>query len=408
MNKFGRGAGRAVLAMLPAERRDWAVALWAEAGQVPSGPERLRWLTGGLRLIVTESALARRPGTTIGMAAAAVCLGWTAVRGTASGFGTGIVWFITTTTALALAGLPPLIRRRFGPVSDSRAARWLRAAVCASAVILVVAVADLDRATDIGAHAGPHNLQGWMLVPWSVFLLLLAGYVAVAITVTAQRSWVTPPTLLLGTQVGIVLGVTMYAIMPLGFGQNATAPWLPGAQIDPLVVAAWVLLVFGPLTAAVTAGWRCTGSVGELPQAEAKIRQGVVAGVLVTVVGSLVVCMLGSVTLAVLPDAGWLLHLLYPGQHLTAASAAHRVSLLDSNGAPGYFLIWLAFPIIGLAVAALTSLVAFGNESARQRGQGPGGGGGWSGSPPVPPPSGGRAGATDSAPVRPFAGAGRR
>ena len=190
---------------------------------------------------------------------------------------------------------------------------------------------------------------------------------------------------------GLVLGVVMYAIMPLGVGKFATAPWLPGAEIDPLVVVAWVLLFFGPVSAAVSAGWRCHRPVRALPLTEARIRQGIVAGVLVTLVGSLVVCVLGPVTLALLPDAGWLAYLLvYHGQHLTAARAAQRVSFLASNGAPGYFLIWLVFPLLGLGVAAITALVAWGNESARQQGHGPGGGGGRPGPAPVPPPCGGR------------------
>ena len=134
---------------------------------------------------------------------------------------------------------------------------------------------------------------------------------------------------------GLVLGVVMYAIMPLGVGKFATAPWLPGAEIDPLVVVAWVLLFFGPVSAAVSAGCRCHRPVRALPLTEARIRQGIVAGVLVTLVGSLVVCVLGPVTLALLPDAGWLAHLLvYHGQHLTAARAAQRVSFLASNGGP--------------------------------------------------------------------------
>ena len=190
---------------------------------------------------------------------------------------------------------------------------------------------------------------------------------------------------------GLVLGVVMYAIMPLGVGKFATAPWLPGAEIDPLVVVAWVLLFFGPVSAAVSAGCRCHRPVRALPLTEARIRQGIVAGVPVTLVGSLVVCVLGPVTLALLPDAGWLAHLLvYHGQHLTAARAAQRVSFLASNGAPGYFLIWLVFPLLGLGVAAITALVAWGNESARQQGHGPGGGGGRPGPAPVPPPCGGR------------------
>src|SRR5260370_27496445 len=42
--------------LLPPVRRQWAEAVWAEAGQVPSGWPRLRWLAGGLWLAVGEGA----------------------------------------------------------------------------------------------------------------------------------------------------------------------------------------------------------------------------------------------------------------------------------------------------------------------------------------------------------------
>jgi hypothetical protein len=39
--------GRAVAWLLPAGRRDWIVAVWAEAHGVPPGLERLAWREGG-------------------------------------------------------------------------------------------------------------------------------------------------------------------------------------------------------------------------------------------------------------------------------------------------------------------------------------------------------------------------
>ncbi len=334
--------------------------------------------------------MARRVRNSLVFAVAAAYLAWTALPGTPSALITAYIWLRTIGTIAVLAGLPWLVRRRLGPVIDNRLARSLRVATFAGIMALIVALAEFDHITDTPAKlaaAGPHNQPSiGLLMPWSTFLVLLAAYAAVILTVTAQRSWVTPTTLSIGSRTGMALGVVMYAIMPLGVSNDATAPWLRGSAIDPLVVVAWVLLLGGPLAAALQAGWRCRGSVGPLAPAEARIRQGLAAGTLATVVGSLVVCTLGPVTMALMPRAGWLVHLLYPGQHLTAAAVA---SLLNGFFPAGYFLIWLAFPIIGLAVGALTALSAWGNQAVRERGNGPGGGGPGGPEPaPEPPPGG--------------------
>lgn len=54
-----RYAGR----MLPPGRREWAEAAQAEAGQVPPGWPRLRWLAGGLWLVTREAAMMRKAGS---------------------------------------------------------------------------------------------------------------------------------------------------------------------------------------------------------------------------------------------------------------------------------------------------------------------------------------------------------
>jgi len=43
--------------MLPPGRREWAEAVQAEAGQVPPGWPRLRWLAGGLWLVAREATM---------------------------------------------------------------------------------------------------------------------------------------------------------------------------------------------------------------------------------------------------------------------------------------------------------------------------------------------------------------
>jgi hypothetical protein len=389
-SRLRSAVGRATSYLLPAERRDWADAVWAEAYEVPPGLPRLRWRAGGIRLITREALMARRVRLSLLFAVSAAYLAWTALPGTPSALLTAIMWLRTIGTVVLLAGLPWLIRRRLGPVIDSRLAHWLRVATYAGLMALIVALAEREHVTDTPqklAAAGPHNQPSvGLLMPWSAFLILVAGYVAIVLAVTARRSRVTPTTLSIGTGTGIALGVVMYAIMPLGFGNVATAPWLRGSAIDPLVVVAWVLLFGGPVVAALLAGWRCRGSAGPLGWGEARIRQGVAAGILVPLVGSLVVCVLGPVTMALMLRAGWLAHSLYPGRHLSAAAVANLVSHYFPAG---YFLIWLAFPIVGICLASLTALCAWGNQAVRERGHGSGGGG--PGGPelaPEPPPAG--------------------
>jgi hypothetical protein len=114
--------GRASARLLPAARRDWAKALWAEADEVPAGWERLAWRAGGVRLIAREARLARRTGVLLLVAAAA----WAAWPASAAPLSHGAVnqGDVIITIAL-LAGLPLLARRPLGPPA-SRAARWLR------------------------------------------------------------------------------------------------------------------------------------------------------------------------------------------------------------------------------------------------------------------------------------------
>ena len=59
------GLPRRLTRLMPAERRAWAEALWAEAGQVPAGLARLRWRAGGVRLVAREALLPRRIGRAI-------------------------------------------------------------------------------------------------------------------------------------------------------------------------------------------------------------------------------------------------------------------------------------------------------------------------------------------------------
>jgi hypothetical protein len=370
--------------LLPAELRVWAEALWAEAGEVHSAFGRLTWLAGGVWLIARESVMIRRVrhAALFGACTALVaCTAWSQ----ASSFDAGVVWYLVATTVLVLAGLPRLVRRRFGPVTDSRVARGLRMAAYAAFFMLIVALVAMLR-SDGGP--GQHTPALAAFVAWSVFLLILVGYVALVLMVTAQGSRVAPAALAIATGSGLALGAAMYAIMPLGVSNDATAPWLLGSAIDPLVAIAWVLLLGGPVTAAVLAGWCYRCAEAPMSATHGKIRQSVAAGTLATTVGSVVVSVLGPVTIALLPRSGALARVLYPGQHLTATAIAGRAHEFASNGAPFYFLIWLLFPLIGLGLGSWTGLIAWHHGRAARPGHGPGGGGADDRDGPSPLPGG--------------------
>jgi hypothetical protein len=383
----GRPPGRCWARVLPAEIRDWAVAVWAEADEAPSAPGRLAWLAGGAWVVARGSFMIVRVRHAVLFGASAALLAWIA-SAEATSFDSAEVWCLAVTTILVLAGLPRLLRRRLGPVTDSRVAHGLRATAYAAIFILIVALVAMEHSK---TAPGPHSSEVASLALWSPFLLILVGYVAVILMVTARRSQVTSVALAIGTSAGLALGAVMYAIMPLGVGKDATAPWLRGSAIDPLVVLAWVLLLGGPVAAAVLAGWLGRCAEATLPAVDMKIRQSVAAGLLATTVGSLVVCVLGPVTIALLPRSGVLARVLYPGQHLTAAVIAGRAHYLASNGAPGYFLIWLFFPVIGIALGSWTGLTAWLRGRTARPGNGPEGGGG-PGDGDRPPTAGGYAG----------------
>src|SRR5215470_6159504 len=178
----------------------------------------------------------------------------------------------------------------------------------------------------------------------------------------------------------------MYAVAPLGLARNATNPWLPGSAADPLVVLAWLALLGGPLAAGYLAAFlaarRCRGPGGTTPPGDGWIRQSTVAGLLTTLVGALLVTLAGTGTIALMPRAGWLMHWLYPGQHV-AAAIAHGHELAASGAATG--LLLLAFPFAGLGAGA------WGGMCTAETPGGPGSGGGPPGPGPSPdPPDGGR------------------
>ncbi|HEV2937322.1 MAG TPA: hypothetical protein VGY96_29735 [Streptosporangiaceae bacterium] len=386
LSRIAPAAGRGAMRLMPPARRDWAEAVWADAHEVPAGWQRLAWRAGGVRLIAKEAQMLRRMGSLLLLAAAAGAAAWGAWPGSPVSHGAAAQGGIIA-TLLLLAGLPVLTRWFLGP-PDNRAARYLR--VGFYAVILVMMPVQAVIGLFVGAvPRGGHDLHTFdafqgAAVPGSSsggpnwggeigILFLTACYLAVILALTARRTPVAPATLAIGTGAGLMLGVVMYAVTPLGLNKYATNPWLHGSAIDPLLVLAWILLFGAPLAAGAVAARRCHVSGSPEQASAARAWQGVAAGVVSSGVGALFVTVFGSGTTALLVRSAWVRDLLYHAQHLTATAVYGR-ELYASQNVMGYGLICVVFPIIGLVLGVA------GSGYANVTGPLPDGGG-----PPGPP-----------------------
>jgi hypothetical protein len=391
---------------VPAGRRDWAEAVWAEAREVPLGWPRLAWRAGGVWLIAREAQMVRRTGTLLLFTAAAGAAAWSAWPASAvSHAATARADIIAT--VLLLAALPLLARWFLGP-PDNRAARWLRAGGYAAVLALVPAKAAIELFSgtvprggdDLHAfHAlGGHGVPGSASVdPSMAILLLTACGLAVILALTARRTRVAPATLAIGACTGLALGAAMYAVDPLGINKYVTAPWLRGTWTDPipaglpqyLVALAWILLFGAPLAAGAIAVWRCHVPDGPGDASAVRAWQGFAAGLVSGGVGALSVTVLGTGTTALLVKSAWLRGWLYHGQHLSATTVYGREVFATGN-LPGYFLVLVVFPLIGLMMgltgAGVASAIRPLPDGGRLGGGRPGGPGGPPAPEPVPDP----------------------
>ena len=204
-------AGRGAAWLLPAGRRDWVAALWAEAHEVPAGLARLAWRAGGIWMLAREALMPRRLGRAVMFAMAAAVAAWVAwpdssiLHAAADQFG-------VIATVLLLAGLPLLARRFFGPAGDSRTARFLRVGGYAAILALIPARAVVGPYPLNVPRQGPdlrvfiadgnsiHGLPGTSAggPPWPgeiFFLVLTACYVVTIFWLTSRQASAAPATM---------------------------------------------------------------------------------------------------------------------------------------------------------------------------------------------------------------------
>ena len=136
-SRIATAAGRGALRLVPAGRRDWAEAVWAEAHEVPAGWPRLAWRAGGLGLLAKEGQMTRTIGTWSLFVVAAGAAAWGAWPGSPVSHAAAVQGGIIITLAL-LVGLPLLSRWLLGPPGN-RTARWLRAVFYAAILAVMPA-----------------------------------------------------------------------------------------------------------------------------------------------------------------------------------------------------------------------------------------------------------------------------
>ena len=343
------GLARCSVRAVPAERREWAEAVWAEAREVPAH-RRLSWVAGGLWTVTRQADIVRRLGYWLGVAAlavgasemvslvwrgAAVAPGFRSVSVPTISLGTGIYVDPNTTgdfrslaitTVVALATLPWVGRRRgvFGPVSDNSAARVVRVGGCAAICVLVLVLARL--AQTLGENLADGEYAEVIITSLTVILVvaarlwlrrpgktatpelralltlglgaavlilfffvgtteLITAYAAGILAVTARGSRIAPATLVFGAGVGVAAGLIWYAVARTG------NHWLI------LVVVA---VFAAPTAAGAAAAWRTPGRDDPEALRRDRLRQGLAAGALTGGVAALLITILIFGTMVVL------------------------------------------------------------------------------------------------------------
>jgi hypothetical protein len=380
---------RRVAALLPAGRREWAEAALAEAAQVPAGPRRLAWLAGGLWLAVRESRreLTLRAARPLAFAAAASGTAWAAWRGQPGGLADPAV-AVSRADRVAmpviLAGLPWLVRRRRGPARGRAGQAWRAAGY---AVILgLVAAKDL---VERYAYAAPGMrwAQPFLWIGEPVFLLVMAGYAVMLLTMTSRRSRTPPASLAIGAGAGAAAGVLACVLGPLGapfhiFGTG------PAIRYDAALAAGAFLALAAPAAASAAAARHSRRREPATDAAPAGVAAGAITG--------------AAAALLTAATSTWMIAAL-PGHPRLLRWAAAHVGYYSIGGAPphglpgfaagyssyaaGYLLVLLLFPLLGTGLAAWPALLAAG---PRRPGPGRPGRGGPSPQPPPAPPDAGR------------------
>jgi hypothetical protein len=301
---------------------------------------------------------------------------------------------------LMLAAAPRLARSRFGPVRDGRPARIVRAGGCLAWFVLVVVKDDVESFKYAGLPG-----RSWLVGLWVgevVFLAVTAIYLVGILAVTARRPPAGPAVLATGACAGAAAGLVVFVLPPVGNPLHVTKTWL--AVVHGLGWGVAVpLMLGGGIVAGLLAARKAAVRGGQPAMADVRARQGTAAGLCAGAAAAVLVSVAGVSAAALLPHQAMRFRSVVPSapvhrtrgaqqqqlvfspQHIPTSLADFETSLGD--GAAGYLLVLVCFPLVGAGLGAWGGICAAGRPS----GGGGGGGGGGEGPPgPEPPAPGGR------------------
>jgi hypothetical protein len=272
--------------LLPPARRDWAEAVLAETGEIPAGLARVAWLGGGLWMVTREVLM--RAVRVLAFAAGAAGVVWVGWPGISSNSAVPLNRMYVVVTVVALAVLPAVVRRYFGPPRSG----WRPGAARVGGYALVLALIATKTVKDrLGSKLGFYFAIApgeWVLQV--VLLLLVLAYVAGLLILTSQRSVrLARGTLPTVTGLGAVTGGVVYALNPFGVpgsDNSASGNW-------------WWLTALLPLTTGYLAARLSARDTR--PTALGPVQQSALAAACATTTAALLLAVLTSVTIALLP-----------------------------------------------------------------------------------------------------------
>jgi hypothetical protein len=340
----------------------------------------------------------RRIACWLAFAAASAGVLWVGWTGPAAYPASMLTRVDVVAAVLILAVTPWPARRRFGPVGPGWLARVVRAVGYATVFALLLAKAEAEGRyyAVAGGHAG-------LVGAWTgeiVFLLVLAGYTAGLLAVTARRPPASRTALAIGIGAGVAAGLISYALPPL-HPLHVPAGWLTDLYVAGRLLAVPLLLGAG-VAAGLTAARRTRARTGRLTLADTRSRQGFAAGLCAGGAAAILFVLLSNGTIVLAP------HVLEPlrwtwstaaGKNSSTYPVLDRFEMGAANTAAGYLIALIVFPVIFGGLGAWGGMYGADRPGHRPGGGGGGGGGGGPRPPQPPPPDGGRRAGDDQIPA---------
>jgi len=357
--------------LLPDGRRGWAEAVCAEADDVPAGRARLSWLAGGLWLVAREAETLRRlGGVAAGLAAGAVLvwLDWhpgsanpamPAIRATMIGVG------------LMLAVLPWATRPVLGPTAEYRVARIVRVGGYLAMYALLLVTVGLSRfAGSRFDHFRAFDQRNWeadmrsgAVLSATLIIIVVGGYAAAILALTARRTSVAPTTLAVGAGAGLTAAAIVYVLMPLGNPRHS-GNWLLSTGYETVAVMALPVALFaaGLFAARRIADPRPAppaqdGMVPDPAATEARrLREGSIAGLCAGGAAALLLGILTITTMLLFPrqvDLEWA-----NPDPAVPHGTAYEVQMSVGDAAVKYQAGLLLGPLLGSALGAIGGSIA--------------------------------------------------